>query len=38
LVAMLFVPYFQYFTIRKGLKQVVEKQRQKSKRGILLMR
>jgi multidrug efflux pump subunit AcrB len=36
-IAMLFIPYFQYFTIRKGLKQVVEKQRQKSKRGISVL-
>ena len=37
LIAMLFIPYFQYFTIRKGLKQVVEKQRQKSKRGVSIL-
>ena len=36
-IAMLYIPYFQYFTIRKGLKQVVEKQRQKSKRGISVL-
>lgn len=36
-VAMLFIPYFQYFTIRKGLKHIVEKQRQKSKRGISVL-
>ncbi len=36
-VAMLYIPYFQYFTIRKGIQQVVEKQRQKSKKGISLL-
>lgn len=36
-IAMLYIPYFQYFTIRKGLQHVVEKQRQKSKKGISLL-
>ena len=33
LVSMLYIPYVQYFTIRKGLHQVAEKQRMKSKKG-----
>ncbi|NLA15420.1 MAG: efflux RND transporter permease subunit [Bacteroidales bacterium] len=36
-VAMLYIPYFQYFTIRKGIQHVVEKQRKKSKRGISVL-
>ncbi|MFY9364555.1 MAG: efflux RND transporter permease subunit, partial [Bacteroidales bacterium] len=36
-VAMLYIPYFQYFTIRKGIQQVVDKQKQKSRKGISLL-
>ncbi len=33
LISMLYIPYIQYFTIRKGLAQVAEAQRSKSRQG-----
>lgn len=34
-VSMLYIPYVQYFTIRKGLHQVAEKQKEKRGRSML---